>query len=305
MKRVLLALALAGLWVGVAYAQPDILSDGVFIFHSPPGVIFTDTEDYCLNYGQYGITSCDQQNNSVMTQDPSVWYIIAAWRDAKHWCGVEFGFGAYANASNVIFLDHGACPASALTIPTSGWPGPNQGIALAAYDVDWNGNFQPVYFFGAYAYYALPSVIQLGANPATGFGGFANCLTPPASFGAVQFGALGILAQGVPACPPEPTQVVCCVDEVCHLVYTQEECDDMGGIFHPEWTSCGPPDPCYIPPIPDVCCVGTTCYFITEDECADMQGVWHPEYEDCGPPNPCDYTPAEPSSWGAIKAIYR
>ena len=43
-----------------------------------------------------------------------------------------------------------------------------------------------------------------------------------------------------------------------------------------------------------------------EAQCADMGGIWHPEWGYCGPPNPCDiYTPAEPSSWGAIKAIYR
>jgi len=194
-----------------------------------------------------GIQTCDEQNPQLPTTVPALWYVVAAWSESKHWCGVEFGFGDYANADNVIFVESNSCPPSALAIPTSGWPGPNEGIALAAYDVDWDGTFRPVYWFATYAYYELPSVIQLTANPATGFGGFANCAIPPASYAAVAFGALGIFADGVPVCPPEPVPHVCCAWDQCFLVMNEEECHELGGVWHPEWDICEP-NPCFLTP---------------------------------------------------------
>lgn len=302
MKRVLLALALAGLGVGAAYAQVDNLTNGVFIFHSPPGLVYTDTEDYCATYPQYGITSCDEQNPRVDSDGITVWYVLGAWDSAKHFCGVEFGLGNY-NPALCAFVTDAQCPASALIIPYGAWPGPGTGVSLAAAGEPWDGNFIPVYYFAAYAY--LPGQIPLAAHPGTGFGGFANCLTPPTSYPAYAYGAMGLFMDGIPACPPVPTQVVCCVGQECFLVYTEGECAGLGGVFHPEWTSCGPPNPCEEIPEPAVCCVGHDCYLVLEEECAIMQGAWHPEWRTCDP-NPCDiYTPAEPSSWGAIKAIYR
>jgi hypothetical protein len=54
-----------------------------------------------------------------------------------------------------------------------------------------------------------------------------------------------------------------------------------------------------------VCCVAQDCFVITEQECAGMQGVYHPEWDSCGPPNPCETTPAEPTSWGSVKSLFR
>lgn len=299
MKRVLLALALAGLAVGVAHAQPDVLTDGVFIAHYPPGSIYTNS-DQCVWYGQYAITDCNAQNPRI-DADHVVWYVLAAWASDKNFCGAEFGFGAYDGGISG-FLSFNPCPASALPIPGAGWPGPNAGVSVAATTEPWVGNLLPVYYFDMYVYGA--GVMPLGIHPGTGFGGFANCNTPPASFSAVAFGAMGLFMDGVVACPPEPSQVVCCVGDQCFLVYTPDECAGMGGVFHPEWTSCDG-NPCFVPPVPAVCCVGHQCYLVLEDECATMGGAWHPEWPSCDG-DPCDiYTPAEPSSWGAIKAIYR
>jgi hypothetical protein len=44
---------------------------------------------------------------------------------------------------------------------------------------------------------------------------------------------------------------ICCVDEVCYFALA-DECAAMGGTFHPEWDSCGPPNPCLATPsLPD------------------------------------------------------
>jgi len=300
MKRVLLALALAGLAVGVAHAQQDNLAEGVFITHYPPGSVYTNT-DQCEWYGQYAIQGCDQQNPTIDTADRTVWYVLAAWYSDKQWCGVEFGLGNF-DPNALWFAAFGPCPASALAIPSGAWPGPMTGISLAATSEVWAGNFVPVYWFDIAAYY--PAIIPLMANPGTGFGGFANCLTPPISYSAVQFGGMGLYTPGIPACPPQPSLHVCCVGEECVLVFTEEECAALGGVFHADWTSCDD-NPCYIPPVPAVCCVGHICYLVLEEECTIMEGHWHPEWLTCDD-QPCDmYTPAEPSSWGAIKAIYR
>jgi hypothetical protein len=41
---------------------------------------------------------------------------------------------------------------------------------------------------------------------------------------------------------------VCCVGQNCYVV-TEQECTEMQGVFHPEWDSCGPPNPCAPSPV--------------------------------------------------------
>jgi hypothetical protein len=79
-----------------------------------------------------------------------------------------------------------------------------------------------------------------------------------------------------------PHAAVCCVGEVCYLVF-QADCDAMGGVYHADWLSCGPPNPCALP---HVCCGGEICYLVIEEECAAMGGTFHPEWDSCTP-NPC------------------
>jgi hypothetical protein len=81
-----------------------------------------------------------------------------------------------------------------------------------------------------------------------------------------------------------------------------EDCAAVGGVFHPEWSSCGPPNPCQLP---HVCCVGHDCFLLTLDECTAQGGVPQPEFDSCEPQNPCANTPALPDSWGGLKNLYR
>jgi hypothetical protein len=303
MKRVLLALALIGLGAGIACAQPTNLAGGVFITHYPPGIVYTiDPTDWCATYGQFAISSCDQQNNTIDTELGAVWYVLAAFNENdKVWCGTEFGLGAY-NPGAVAFVGNGQCPTDALVIPAGAWPGPSTGIAVAATGTPWTGNFQPVFWFACYAY--TPTLIQLTNNPATGFGGFANCMTPPTPYTAACFGAMGILQPGIACCPVPPAQHACCIGDACVLVFSTDECLGLGGVDHPDWASCEG-NPCFIPPVPGVCCVGEICYFVTQEECDAMGGVMHPEFTECTDTTCHVIIPVDPTSWGAIKAIYR
>jgi hypothetical protein len=137
-----------------------------------------------------------------------------------------------------------------------------------------------------------------------------------------------------------PAAHVCCVAETCYLIL-ETDCAALGGTFHPEWDSCGPPNPCALPHIcclgeecflvmeeeceeiggvflpdedgcepnpcelPNVCCVGEDCYVVLAAECLELGGVFHPEWDSCGPPNPCQATPAQGDSWGGVKNLYR
>ncbi|MBM3318294.1 MAG: hypothetical protein FJY75_10640, partial [Candidatus Eisenbacteria bacterium] len=195
----------------------------------------------------------------------AVWYVLSAWTESKQWCGVEFGFGGYDGGAFLV-AGHGACfPSAGLTIPTSGWPGPGEGIALAATDTPWAGNFQAVYWIAGYVY--SEEVIPLSADPANGFGGWAGC-EDQEEFAAAGYGGMGLLADGIYACPQGEeddgggegeegedmaaddaageldfgSEAACCIGACCEIT-TELECQDLGGQFHPEWGTCAP-NPC-------------------------------------------------------------
>jgi len=166
-------------------ADPTALDDGVLIAHHPPGLEFTSGQDWCDRYEQeFAIDSCEAQHNRIDLDgnqgDGSVWYVLAAWEEAKEWCAVEFGLGAYT-AANYPLVEHGPCGSGALTIPTSGWP-----------------NFVPVYFFAGYAY--GEDLIPLSVDPAQNFAGFSNCAAPPETWSASALGGMGLFTDGIYAC---------------------------------------------------------------------------------------------------------
>jgi hypothetical protein len=230
-------------------ADPNDLSGGVFILHSPPEINWSCFEQYgaCDGYDEcgFGIQSCDEQNPRIDDQQETLWYVIAAWTEEKTWCGLEFGLGSYP-PDLFAFVAWGPCfPVTGLEIPSSGFPGPNTGTSVTATDPPWSGNFRPVYYFAGYAPYVTPGQIPLTVRPGTEFGGFGNCDLPYAElFPAACFGSLGLFEPGVTCCPEPPVPHVCCVDEKCVLADSEYECTSLAGIWHPEWDSCGPPDPC-------------------------------------------------------------
>jgi hypothetical protein len=99
-----------------------------------------------------------------------------------------------------------------------------------------------------------------------------------------------------------PEMWACCVGGVCTMMF-EENCALVGGT----WLQGIPCDP---NPCEAVCCfIELTsphgCDIMLEDECAAASGEWHPEWVTCSP-NPCEiFTPAENTSWGAIKNMYR
>lgn len=101
-------------------------------------------------------------------------------------------------------------------------------------------------------------------------------------------------------CTPSPCADVaaCCVGAVC-LLRPKPECDLAGGSWH-AGIGCGPHHDCTEL---RVCCVGLACYLAWPDECDALGGILAPALASCAP-NPCQ-APAEPPTWGSIKALYR
>ncbi len=306
MKSVFLALVLVGVAAGAASAQPDNLAGGVLITHFPSVLIWSDygyPEGWCQHYiDNWAIQSCDQQNPQIEVTNNGLWYVLAAWLEPKVFCGVEFGFGDYGNP--FFIMSFGVCnPGNdALEIATEGWPGPNQGTALAAVSTPWAGNYVPVYYFEGYAY-GNADIIPLSVDPPTGFAGMGNCQSPPVTYRAACLGGMGLMMPGIACCPEQPPAYVCCIGTECRLVFAEEECANMGGEFHDEWNTCDP-NFCMPPPEFGACCVACDCLFVLETECAILEGIWQGDGTDCDP-NPCGPSPVESTSWGTIKDLYR
>jgi hypothetical protein len=234
--------------VGVA-ADPQNLSGGVFIAHYVPELGYTTEPPpggWCEAYAPFAIQSCEEQNVRIdVTGDAlaCTWYVLSAWWEPKEWCGTEFGLGGFDPAL-FTFLEWHPCypPTGGLEIGNFE-PEPYHGTAFVTTGDPWEGDIVPVFCLGGYANPESGS-IPLGVDPATGFGGWANCASPPEAFMADCFGALGINAEGTVCIPAEPI-AVCCTGCLCTLT-TAAGCDSLGGIFHPTWPSCTP-DPCVTP----------------------------------------------------------
>ena len=353
MKRLLLAFALLGLVAG-ASADPNDLTGGVLITHAPSGVIFSAGLDYCGAYAEYGIASCEEQNTTMVSggaPQHMFFYVVAAFAEDKVWCGTQFGFGDVTGTDEYFYFvaggDANICLTNALsTTSGAGFPMENEGIAIVATDIPWDGNFLPVYWAECYSYYAggdyiIPLGVYPGDPPLAVFG---NCEVPSIIWDIECLGAMGVGAEpGVQCCPPDaPIEGACCLTDgscqdleetdcinldgdwlgegtdcdtahcaqpfgACCLEdgscqdLTEDDCLALTGVWEGMGTACATTD-C---PQPTVCCVGVDCYIVfNEQECDALQGMWYPG-EDACEPNPCEIVPTNGDTWGSIKILYR
>ena len=255
---------------GSAHGDPANLEGGVFITHHAPSLTYTtDTPEggwgAVFHASPDSIRGCEDQNTRIDGPvDHAVWFIISAWDQSKDWCTTQVGIGTYD--TNVWqFQDNGPLypdGGSGLEIRTNNFPAPSSGVVFGPENWFWSGNFEPVWWFEGYAYGASygATVIPLAADPSTEFGGWFNCMNPPAEFGANVFGAMGVNQEGTYACQREESGpegdglAACCLAEVCQLM-TEEDCEREGGEFLPGLTTC----------------VANPC---TTDELLDPRLVW-------------------------------
>jgi len=344
MRKVLLTLALLGL-AASAWADVNNLSDGVFFAHAQDALVYSSdppASGWCSEY--IPITDRLQVDTTLPYDgEAHFWFVLAAWSlEGKIWAGTEFGLGSY-NVAAYGIAEAGVCaPAGFLEIPTPGWPGPNEGTAFVTTGTPWNGNFVPVYYFAGYTYPGggLTTDIPIDVDPPTGFCGMSNTQNPPISY-MVHPDYRGVMGAGtapvIPEWPPVPIEGACCMPEplgACQVMF-EADCAAAGGAWQGPGTVCDP-NPCEQP---GACCIGGICDVMMQANCELVQGqfqgqgttcepnpceavccfehdcviglqaactgYWHPEWVSCDP-NPCEiYTPAENTSWGQIKDMYR
>jgi hypothetical protein len=343
MKKVLLALAMLSL-VGSAVADPSNLYGGVLIAHHPDGLVYSAGELWCDRYvDTYAITDAADQNprsdtmSDVVNQD--VWFVIAAFHEDKVWCGTQFGLGDYNPLGWYMTSGGGNCLANSLEIPTAGWPGPMTGISIAATDVQYAGNFVPIWWFEGYTYLGEPTLVPISVDPSQDFIGFGNC-EAPAGVWSAEGGTMGFFTDGVmvfPEIPPDPEACCdefggcvmllaeecldaggmpypgedcaafecpiivreCCFEDGSCVVMLPEYCDQNGGVVYDGWTC--DPNPCPIP-------MGACCYL--DGSCAvtfevDCEGESWEMFGDCDPNECPPPVSTDDSSWGTIKSLYR
>ena len=260
-----------------ASADVNDLSQGVMIAHAPAVFTYSPGMDYCGEYPlTYAISSCGEQNNRVelpmSAADPALWYVVSAFEEAKQWAGIQFGFGDYA-ASGFYFVEYGPCLLDSQTIPTDGWPGPNQGVVVVATSTNWTGNFVATYYFIGYSYEA-GTVVPLGVHPVAQRATHGTTVPPypSISYDVVCLGAIGVDTDGSACCPaggPEQERV-CCMDDTCTIL-TEAECSQSGGTWYEYLIDCDP-NPC---PQEWACCYNQVCFMRYADDCDAIGGIWH------------------------------
>jgi hypothetical protein len=330
-----LCLLIAILIAPSAVADVNDLSNGALITHHVTAASYTTdvpTGSWCTYYSGLGdkVTTCDQQVNEIAgsMNGNKLWFVLAAWTEDKVCPSAEFGLD-YTPSNGVDagyqIMEQGACfPVSGLEIAGPTWPAPGNGIALTCTgDVNWSGNYIPVYYFWGYTYGA--GTVDLIPDPQVPFIGFSNVNGESFWVDTDHRGKLGLGGTaGRRVCPQPPTPGACCFDSgnTCQLV-SQAECMNLGGHFQGEGTTCDPnPCPttwaccigadCYVLPQADCvdtyggrwmngqtceavdctaapCCLHSGCQFLRSWECDAIGGDWHPELSNCLP-NPCNQT---------------
>ncbi|MFH1144559.1 MAG: hypothetical protein V1774_08465 [Candidatus Eisenbacteria bacterium] len=317
MRWIFWVFAISALMTSVAAADQYDVTKGALITHAPPGIVYTSEYEgyyYCDQYDAVALTDCAGQVTSIPAgADGLVWFVVAAWREAKVFNAVEFGLGTFSTEAYV-FADNGTCgigdPTAVLEIPTGDWPGPNEGTAVAAQGTTpaevYEGNFVPVYWFAGYSYAA--TVVPLGINPGTGRVSILQSLEDESWYQVPlsRLGSLGVGTDGVAVCPPEEETGACCEFGGSCSVVTQPACTAAGGTYQGDATTCEP-NPC---PLDWGCCINLVCFMLTEGDCLASEGFWWEGLVcdseiggtlDCE--NPPD--PSENPSWGEVKSYYR
>jgi hypothetical protein len=267
-----------GLAAGSVAADENDLSNGVFIAHHAPSLVYSyDTPDggwgEALQSSPDAINNCADQLNRLDGQaGHMMWFIICAWTEEKIWKTTQVGLVEY-DPSVWLFQNNGPLypeDAPGLEIYTNNFPhgnpigGPSGVVFGPSSEAHWGpANFEPVWWFEGYAYGSSygSTLLQLDVDPATDFGGWFDFLFPPGGYEAECFGAMGVNTEGVYCCPPGLEYFACCFPDGSCEVRVPEDCVVAGGLVYEDSETCDP--------------------------------------------NPCPPTVTRGMSWGSIKGMYR
>ncbi len=241
-----------------ARAQFGPHANAVLIPHLQPGIEYSAGEIYS---GQSTLRRCADAivsgpYDSGEEVEARVFYLILSVENCpgpRGFGGIEFGFEQY-DQSAIEITSHGYyCPprAEILVIPTAGWPGPNEGVAIT-YGGDQRDRIRTetileLAWFAAYVYGA--ETLPLGIMPSSRVAQIVDGSNPP-NIDELEEWQLGVLAfgqAGYNPCAPPNVRGACCLAGRCQEIY-RGDCELQGGVFQGENTDCFP-NPC-LPPKP-------------------------------------------------------
>jgi len=246
----------AGSGAVVAQAQFGPHANAILIPHIQSGLEFSYGQSY---EGLSNLRACRDAivSGPVGSSEEAqgrIFYLMLSLEDCPGplgFCAIDFGFAQY-DFSALAIVGHGFfCPprAGILTIPSAGWPGPNEGVAITytgpQEDRTRREKICELAWFAAYVYGA--QTLPLGPNPMTGMVGITDDANPP-NLDELEEWQLGVLAFGVAGynpCAPPNVRGACCLGGRCQELY-RDDCDLQGGVFQGENTDCFP-NPC-LPP---------------------------------------------------------
>lgn len=220
---------------------------GVLLTHLNPTLEYSAGGGSAMYEGLSGLRDCEDAitEGQVMPEQAQIWYVLASFHNSPGPINlglVDFGFGDY-DSRKMAFLDSGACNDGFLLMPTSGWPGPNEGIGVL-YQTGRRTTIVEVYWFASYVY--APVSIPLDEDPATAGRddtGFVDCRdVSPVADPIWDFGVMGFGEEGYNPCSTAPANGACCVGDECQIV-DRTQCEMLGGSYRGDNTTCFP-NPC-------------------------------------------------------------
>ncbi|MCC7141484.1 MAG: hypothetical protein IT349_05215, partial [Candidatus Eisenbacteria bacterium] len=251
---------------------------GVLLMHSNPSLTYTDgAGPFC---GDSGLDDCALANNRHDGSDARVIHVLAAFplRSFPRLIGLTFGL---RRTDCAVIEAWGSC--GDFEIATDGWPGNNQGTAVA-WDEAQTGLMTEVYWFAAYAYDGREATLGLRTHPTQGLY-FADDQVPAILDPVVAVSGFGFnISNGDPVCPaPLPPAGACCLPSGDCAFLTPAACSTSGGAYQGDDVACQP-DLC--PPGGACCAPEGNCTILTSDACALAEGIWIGGESVCDP-NPC------------------
>ena len=240
-------------------AQDGPHADAYMVPHIALNIEYsTSISDYA---GLSNVRGCEDIAVSAPVPDqenlvPVIWYVLALFEDSPgpvDVCGLAFGLDNYDSASFEIFKWGSCFPTDHLELFTSGWPGPNEGVAVVNSEV--GGRLArdlvvELYWFVSYVYAEVEVGIGDHPNSIAVPGGveIGDC-TVPSTIDAVEEynrGRMGFGREGRNPCVSLPATGACCVAEEC-VILSLPDCDSAGGSYIGDNTTCFPINPCEPP----------------------------------------------------------
>jgi hypothetical protein len=249
-----------------AFGLPSIAIAGdhanaKLIFHLPPDLQYTRPNsgfigDSDLRNPDDAVTNASipvvGEDGYIAYLHARVWFVLACFRDSPGPVdvgGYKFGFGDY-DAAQIEIIEYSHCFSEGIEIPTSGWPGPNEGVSVVETchpSCAKHTEIAELYWFASYAY--GPVQIPLARCPVDNdrfdYPGIGTSELPSLEdfiYNEEDLGIIGFGMEGYNPFSPTAATGACCDGSYCDIV-TLEDCDNAVGTYQGDRSDCFP-NPC-------------------------------------------------------------